>query len=112
MFLILFRFYNLDLKLTLIYFAFELINFVIYPVYRIKTCYLQPEYSAVKTTTNKVIASILRFLISLLPTPFCTGIGQVASSLYQCISVKFLFYKNFKVEQKGNIINKIRSKNE
>ena len=89
--LILFKFYNLDLTLTLIYFAFDLINFVIYPVYIIKTCYLQLEYSAIKTTTNEIIASILRFLISLWPTPFCTGIGQVISSVYQYITINFMF---------------------
>ena len=110
MFIILFKFYNLNMKLTLIYFSFELVNFAIYPVYRIKTCYLQLEYSALKTTTNKMIASILRFLISLLPTPFCTGLGQVSSSIYQFISVKFLFNRNYELEENGII--KSRCKND
>lgn len=111
MFIILFKFYSLDMKLTLIYFSFELINFAIYPVYRIKTCYLQLEYSALKTTTNKMIASILRFLISLFPTPFCTGLGQISSSIYQFITVKFLFNKNYELEDNGIIKSRCQNDN-
>ena len=103
MFIILFKFYDLNMKLTLIYFSFELINFAIYPVYRIKTCYLQLEYSALKTTSNKICASILRMFMSLLKTPYCTGIGQICSSIYQFITIKFLFNKNYKLEENGVI---------
>ena len=41
MFILLYRFYDLDFKITMIYFSFEIVNFLIYPIYRIKTCYLQ-----------------------------------------------------------------------
>lgn len=85
MFAFLFGFYDLDFKITMIYFSFEIVNFLIYPIYRIKTCYLQLEYSAFKITSNKIIASIFRMFMSLLKTPFCTGIGQVCSSVYQFI---------------------------
>lgn len=98
MFLLLCWFYNLNYKLVAIYFAFELVNFIVYPIYRIKTCYLQLEWSAIRTTSNKIVASILRMILSLLKTPFCTGIGQVCSSLYQYISVSFLFKKNYTVD--------------
>ena len=108
MFIILYSFYDLDMRLTWIYLSFELVNFAIYPIYRIKTCYLQLEYSALKITTNKIIASGLRFAISLLPTPFCTGIGQVSSSIYQFISIKFLFNRNYKLEKDGSIIRQER----
>lgn len=87
MFVCLYGFYDLDFKITMIYFGFEIINFIMYPIYRIKTCYLQLEWSALKTTTNKIISSILRMIMSLLKTPFCTGIGQLCSSIYQFISV-------------------------
>lgn len=60
MFIALYGFYDLDFKITMIYFGFEIVNFLIYPIYRIKTCYLQLEWSAVKTTANKIVASILR----------------------------------------------------
>lgn len=106
MFIVLFRFYKLDMILVAIYFSFELINFSIYPIYKLKTCYLQLEYSAVKTTVNKMVSSGLRMVISLLKTPFCTGLGQVSSSIYQFISLNFMFNKNFKIEKDGMIKRK------
>lgn len=106
MFAFLFGFYDLDFKITMIYFSFEIVNFLIYPIYRIKTCYLQLEYSAFKITSNKIIASILRMVMSLLKTPFCTGIGQVCSSVYQFITVSIMFNHNFKVDKTGCAIKK------
>ena len=106
MFVLLYGFYNLDFKITMIYFSFEIVNFLIYPIYRIKTCYLQLEYSAIKITSNKIIASILRMFMSLLKTPFCTGIGQVCSSVYQFITVSIMFGHNFKIDKTGYVIKK------
>ena len=106
MFVCLYGFYDLDFKITMIYFSFEFVNFIIYPIYRIKTCYLQLEWSAFKTTSNKICASILRMIISLFKTPFCTGIGQVCSSIYQFISVSIFFKLNYNVDKIGNVKSK------
>lgn len=106
MFSLLYRFYDLDFKITMIYFVFEIVNFLIYPIYRIKTCYLQLEWSSFKTTGNKIFSLFLRMLLSLTKTPFCTGIGQVCSSIYQFITVSIFFKFNFKVDKKGNVIRK------
>ena len=106
MFSLLYRFYDLDFKITMIYFTFEIVNFLIYPIYRIKTCYLQLEWSSFKTTGNKIFSLFLRMLLSLTKTPFCTGIGQVCSSVYQFITVSIFFKLNFKVDKKGNVIRK------
>lgn len=106
MFALLYRFYDLDFKITMIYFSFEIVNFLIYPIYRIKTCYLQLEYSAFKITSNKIIASIFRMFMSLLKTPFCTGIGQVCSSVYQFITVSIMFGHNFKIDKTGCVVKK------
>ena len=106
MFAFLFGFYDLDFKITMIYFSFEIVNFLIYPIYRIKTCYLQLEYSAFKITSNKIIASILRMFMSLLKTPFCTGIGQVCSSVYQFITVSIMFGHSFKIDKTGCVVKK------
>ena len=108
MFILLYRFYDLDFKITMIYFAFEIVNFLIYPIYRIKTCYLQLEWSAFKITENKIFSLFLRMLLSLTKTPFCTGIGQACSSVYQFITVSIFFKFNFKVDKKGNVIRKNR----
>ena len=108
MFGILYWFYDLDLRITIIYFSFEIINFLLYPMYRLKICYLQLEYSALKTTSNKVIASILRIGMSLIDSPFCTGLGQVCSSVYQFIMVNVMFYLNYRIDKKGNVIRKYK----
>lgn len=108
MFSLLYRFYDLDFKITMIYFAFEIVNFLIYPIYRIKTCYLQLEWSAFKTTGNKIFSLFLRMILSLTKTPFCTGIGQACSSVYQFITVSIFFKLNFKVDKKENVIRKKR----
>lgn len=96
MFIILYKFYSLDLSITLIYLSFEIMNFVIYPIYKIKTCYLQLEDSAVKITSNKLISDVLRMVMSFLNTPYCTGIGQVASSIYQFVSTELIYRKSEK----------------
>ena len=106
MFVCLYGFYDLDFKITMVYFSFEIVNFMIYPIYRIKTCYLQLEWSAFKTASNKICASILRMIISLFKTPFCTGIGQVCSSIYQFISVSIFFKLNYNLDKIGNVKSK------
>lgn len=106
MLLISYGFYKLDLGITLIYLSFELINFIIYPVYKIKTCYLQLTKFVKEITTNKITAGILRFFISLLKTPYCTGIGQATSSFYQFLTVNIMFNKNFKIDKEGKVLEK------
>jgi len=87
----------------MIFFSFEIVNFIVYPIYRIKTCYLQLEWSAFKTTSNKMVSAILRMIMSLLKTPYCTGIGQVCSSLYQFITVSIFFKINYKADEMKNM---------
>src|SRR5574344_205012 len=101
MFGILVNIYDINYGLVLVYFSFEFFNFLIAPIYDLNICFLQLNYSAIKTTSNKVIADILRLLLSLTPTPFCTGIGQVVESSYQFIASNYAFHKNFKVGKNG-----------
>lgn len=100
------KYYDLDLKITAIYLSFELINFIIYPIYSIKTSYLQLEKYEIKVTSNKLFAGILRMIMSLLKTPYCTGIGQVTSSLYQFITVNMIFHRDFVIDKNGIVIKK------
>lgn len=106
MFVIMFPCQNLNLYLVIIYFLFEIVNFVIYPVYRIKTLFLQLEYSTIITTTNKFIASTLRTILSFLKTPFCTGIGQSISSIYQFISINVMFKNKYVIDENGFVMKK------
>lgn len=100
------NYYNLDFKITAIYLSFELINFIIYPIYSIKTSYLQLEKYEIKVTSNKLFAGILRMIMSLLKTPYCTGVGQVTSSLYQFVTVNMIFHRNFIINKSGIVIKK------
>lgn len=104
--IVLYNFYELDIRLFIIFLSMEIINFIIYPVYRIKTIFLQLEYSAIKTTTNKICSSTLRMFMSLLKTPFCTSLGQIVSSVYQFISINIMFNLNYKINNSGFVEKK------
>lgn len=103
MYIVLYNFYDLDFPITMIYLSFEIVNFLIYSIYRIKTCYLQLEWSSLKMTSNKVLSSLLRMFMPLLKTHFCTGIGQICSSIYRFITVNFFFHKNYIVTKTGEV---------
>ena len=107
MYFCLFGFYNLDIKITMIYLSVEFITFLIYPLYRLKICYLQLEWSAVKATTNKILALIIRFVCSFIKSPFCTGIGQVISAIYQFVTYQLIFRKKYYVNKSGTIIKRL-----
>lgn len=106
MFLIFYKNYDLNMKITFIFLSAELINFIIYPIYSLKTTFLNLEYNSVLITSNKVLANIGRMILSVLHTPFCTVIGQVASSIYQFIVLNIIFKKNFYLDNKGFILKK------
>jgi hypothetical protein len=78
----------------------------IWSMYTVKTVYLQINYSAVEITSNKTLSNIIRFILSLLKTPYCTAIGELTSALYQTITVSFIFNKHFKVNKKGEVTTK------
>ena len=89
----LYRFYDLDLNLVIIYLVIEFIDFAIHPLYKMKCVYLNLEWSASKTSTNKIITGVIRMFISFLNNPFCTTLGQLISSTYECISVNIMYKK-------------------
>jgi len=103
MFLILYRFYNLSIPITLVFLSFEIYGYLLYPIYRIKICYLQLEYSAIKTTVNKICTNILRMIISFFKTPYCTGLGLVFSATFQFFTIKNMFNSNYKINDKNLI---------
>ena len=110
LFTVFYNFYDLNFRLCAIYLSIELANFIIWPIYNIKTCYLQLEWSAIKTTSNKITTSILRTSISFLKTPFCTVIGQVVSSIYQFVTINIMFGSNFSITKDGKTKRKLKSK--
>ena len=66
---------------------------------------VEVEYE-IKVTSNKLFAGILRMIVSLLKTPYCTGIGQVTSSIYQFVTVNIIFHRNFRIDKNGIVIKK------
>ena len=96
--------YNTDLLITGIFILGEILCFIMYPLYTIKTYYLQLEYSPLKTTIHKQIANILRTIMSFIPTPYCTLIGQLVSMFYQLIYTQILAGKTkiYEINRKIN----------
>ncbi len=91
--------YNTDIYVASVFIIGEIVNLILYPTYVIKICYLQLEYSALKTTIHKQTANFLRVIMSFLPTPFCTLIGQMISMTYQLIFTKITWDNNLKNKQ-------------
>lgn len=95
MFVIMYNKYELNLDLVAIYLSVEIFDLAIYPIYSLKKCFLTLEYSSIKMTFNKFVASGIRVIASFLPTPFCTSLGQIVSSIYQLITAN-IYMKKFK----------------
>lgn len=96
MMFIFYKIYNLNLKLILAYFSIEVFNFSIWSKYATDNIIVQLNISSVKATTVKFITNTIRFFLSLLPTPFCTAIGQGISSLLQFICFNAIKIKDTK----------------
>lgn len=95
MFVIMYNKYELNLGLVAIYLSVEIFDLALYPIYCLKKCFLTLEYSSIKMTFNKFVASGIRVIASFLPTPFCTSLGQMVSSIYQLITAN-IYMKKFK----------------
>lgn len=104
MLVVLYKYYELNIAITLLYLSVDIINFLVQPVYDIKICYLQlTEKFETKVTTNKIISSVIRTMASFLKTPFCIAIGQTLSMVEQFIVINILFYKDFEVQKDGKV---------
>ena len=101
-----YRYYELNLVITLMYLSVEIVNFLVEPLYELKICYLQlTDKFESKVASNKIVASGIRVVTSFLKTPFCTAIGQTLSMIEQYIVVNIIFYRNFKINKDGIIEN-------
>lgn len=86
-------FYRPDLRITSIFLSLHILDFVLCPAAEIKICFLQLEDSSSKMTLNMIVAYILRTFMSFTPTPYCTVIGQICSTVYKLICTKINFRK-------------------
>ena len=106
MFIVIYPIYKPEIRIVSIFILLHIFNFLLIPFTSIKKCYLEIEYSPIKTATNTIIAYIMRFIISLIASPFCTIIGQIFSAIYEFIYVsiiarKFELFTKSKVNNKG-----------
>lgn len=102
MFLATIKFYEVDMKVFLIYLGLELFYFLIYPFIELKICYLQIRWSPLKTTLNKMAALLIWFAASFMPTPYCIFIGQTIFGVYQ-LATYGLMYKRATKSRKGRL---------
>lgn len=74
-----------NLGIAMIFIGWHIIDFATCPLVLSKSCFCELEWSASKTVTHIMIAYGIRTLISFLPTPYCTIIGQMVASVYELI---------------------------
>ena len=91
--LALYPLYNPDFLIVSIFVVLHIIDFIMFSFFEIKITYLELEYSPTKTTLNNIIASVIRTFLSLLPTPFCTIIGQIVCAIYEFVYSSILYKK-------------------
>ena len=91
--LALYPLYNPDFLIVSIFVVLHIIDFIMFSFFEIKITYLELEYSPAKTTLNNIIASVIRTFLSLLPTPFCTIIGQIVCAIYEFVYSSILYKK-------------------
>ncbi len=90
---IMYPFYRPDLGIVSIIIGLHILDFLTDPFARVKKCYLVLEYSAAKTTAAYTIGRGTRAVMSLLPTPYCTMIGQMTSSVYEIIYYTVTYHR-------------------
>lgn len=103
MFIGLFHLYDLSLPITLIFLGFELLDFALCPIYYLRTSFLQLNWSASKTTANRIFARAARLFLALLPTPYCSSIASISATFIQLATTKYFFKKNFLIDKNGRI---------
>ena len=91
---IIYPIYNPNIFIVCIFVLLHIVDFIMTPFKNIKMSYLEIEYSPFKTTINTIIAYIIRIIVSLLATPFCTILGQTCSSTYEFIYAKINYSKH------------------
>ena len=109
LFVALFSVYDIALEIAVIYLIFDIVDFLFFPVNELKTCHLQIERSASKTTWNIFCSYCIRTLLSFLPTPFCTAIWQMATAIYEFIAFGYLTKKHYKLNENWKFIKKTSS---
>lgn len=89
--IIIYPIYKPDLLIVGIFIGLHILDFILMITTHIKICFLEINYSSVKTTANVIVAYFIRTTFSFLPTPFCTIIGQITAGIYEFIYANFTY---------------------
>ena len=89
---VLYRLYNPDIMIFLIYFFVQIVFMLVFPIISIRQHYLQIKSKETNTrpTLHSGIAKTLRTLCSFIHNPFCTYIGQVVEMIYNYLYTKIV----------------------
>ena len=111
LFFSLFKVYHVNLKIGVIYLTLQIVDMILDCYLTQLSIFTQLKYSAKVNTINTMITKVLRTSFSvLLPTAFCTDIGQVAGTVLGIILCVIVRLKNFKLTKDGNLIQKANVK--
>ena len=111
MFFSLFSFYDIILKIAIIYLILQISDMIFNPYRTIIDVYTQLEYSPTLNTIINLTLKVVRFLISLfLISPYCADIAQLIQGMLTFIVyliIRFTQYKflDGKLIVKKNLIN-------
>ena len=102
----LFKLYNVNLKLGLICFFVELIEFCYNPIIYGFEPFVQLEYSAFKNTVISTTSYVVRFVIStFVPIALCTVLGQFVGGVFELLCLLFIRFKVYRVKD-GKLVKK------
>lgn len=79
----------------------QILDLILIPTIWIKQQYCQINYSPKKNTFHEGVTKIFRIITSFLPTPFCTYIGQILSTIYQIIIFGIVYRKKYYIDDEG-----------
>ena len=91
--------YELDNGILLLFIGVHVLTLALYPLYTTKRYFLQMEYSSKRIALNAVIVYLLRLRISFLNTPYCTILGQLASTLCNFITINIIFRRHYTLSE-------------
>ncbi len=110
-FFALFNLYNVTFSIGLYYLIFQIVDFILATSLYVASPFVQINHSPTKNTANELVAFFVRMLLSaFLPTVFCTGIGQITSTLISVVFYIYIFAKHYKINKAGFVENKEKKK--
>ncbi len=111
LFFSLYQVYKVDLKIGLIVLAIQCADFLLCFLYETLNPFIQLEFSALLNTIIVLIEKVSRVIMStLIPSPYCTEIGQIATTVFLVVAYMIILFGYIKIEKDGSLTRKIKQK--